>query len=141
MYTQFNTGQRKQQPSMDRWLSFGGITTITNEPDIPWAPTNQYRDNADIEWIDTKVQDKTNMNMYKPPPTRLEQGSLPDAPALAMYTSDFNSWHMTGEKRCQTKMAPSWQTGPPQLTRCSSIAQRSPTHSSPDTGIPKLTQT
>ena len=39
VHTQFNTEQKvttefpdKQQPSMDRWLSFGGITTITNEP-------------------------------------------------------------------------------------------------------------
>ena len=79
----------------------------------------------------------TIMNVYKPPPTRLEQGSLPDAPAPAVYVRDFNSWHTDWGY----KMAPSWQTGPPQLMQCSSMTRSSPTHSSPDAGILKKKNT
>ena len=39
------------------------------------------------------VQETTVVNVYKPPPSRLEQGSLPDSPAPAVYAGDFNCWH------------------------------------------------
>ncbi|XP_038075621.1 uncharacterized protein LOC119743290 [Patiria miniata] len=49
-------------------------------------------DDAETEWIATKVQETTVVNVYKPPPSRLDQGSLPDVPAPALYAGDFNSW-------------------------------------------------
>ena len=33
------------------------------------------------------------MNFYKPPPSKLRPGSLPDAPAPAVYAGDFNCWN------------------------------------------------
>ena len=33
------------------------------------------------------------MNVYKPPTNKLQPGSLPDAPAPAVYAVDFNCWN------------------------------------------------
>ena len=55
--------------------------------------TSQSTDNATVEWISTKVDDNTIINIYKPPPSRLEPTSIPDVPAPAIYAGDFNSNH------------------------------------------------
>ena len=69
-----------------------GLATFIKE-DVSWSPAGQCRDEAEIEWIATMVQETTVVNVYKPPPSRLEQGSLPDSPAPAVYAGDFNCWH------------------------------------------------
>ena len=70
-------------------------------------------DNAEVEWIATKVQETIVVNVYKPPPSRLEQCSLPDSPAPAVYAGDFNSWTPTGGTSTPPKMASSCQSGSP----------------------------
>lgn len=69
-----------------------GTATFIKEA-VSWSPAGQCCDDAEVEWIATKVQDTTVVNVYKPPPSRLEQGRLPDFPAPAVYAGDFNSWH------------------------------------------------
>ena len=61
--------------------------------DVSWSHVAQSADEAEVEWITTKVQDTTVVNVYKPPPSRLVQVSLPDVTAPALYAGDFNSRH------------------------------------------------
>ena len=45
-------------------------------------------------WVDHHKSARNHcVNVYKPPPSRLEQCSLPDSTAPAVYAGDFNSWH------------------------------------------------
>ena len=61
--------------------------------DMAWSAVGQSPESTEIEWITTKAQDITFVNIYKPPPSRLIPSSLPDVPAPAMYAGDFNSHH------------------------------------------------
>ena len=61
--------------------------------DATWTAVSQSVDDAELEWIAINVQDTTIVNVYKPPPCRLVQGSLPDVPTPALYAGDFNSRH------------------------------------------------
>lgn len=61
--------------------------------DIAWSAVAQSTEDAEVEWITTKVQDTTIVTIYKPPPGRLYPISLPDAPASAVYAGAFNSHH------------------------------------------------
>jgi len=67
-----------------------GLATFIKD-DVPWSPAGQSEDDVEVEWIATKLQESTVVNVYKPPPSRLEQDSLPDVPAPAVYAGDFNS--------------------------------------------------
>ena len=69
-----------------------GLATFIRD-DVQWTPIDQCREDAEVEWIATKVQETTVVNIYKPPTSRLEQGSFPDHPAPVVYAGDFNSWH------------------------------------------------
>ena len=61
--------------------------------DVPWSPAGQCAPVAMVEWTTTKVQEMTVVNVYKPPPNKLQPGSLLDAPAPAVYAGDFNCWN------------------------------------------------
>ena len=61
--------------------------------DIPWSPADQCAPDAMVEWTATKVLETTVVNVCKPPPNKLQPGSLPHAPAPAVYTGDFNCWN------------------------------------------------
>ena len=69
-----------------------GIATFVRS-DIGWSALRQSPPNADTEWIATKVQETTVVNVYKPPPTRLSPTSLPVYAAPAVYAGDFNCHH------------------------------------------------
>ena len=58
--------------------------------DVPWSPAGQCAPDAMVKWTATNVQEMTIMNVYKPPPNKLQPGSLPDATAPAVYDSNFN---------------------------------------------------
>lgn len=60
---------------------------------MAWPPIAQSAEDAEVEWITTKVQGTIIVNIYKPPPSRLVPTSLPDVPAPAVYAGDFNSHH------------------------------------------------
>ena len=60
--------------------------------DVPWSPAGQCAPDTVVEWTATKVQETTVVNVYKPPPSKLQPGSLLDAPAPAVYAGDFNCW-------------------------------------------------
>ena len=68
-----------------------GLATFIQDG-MPWTPAGQCSDAAEVEWIATKVQETTVVNVYKPPRSILEQASLPDAPVPAVYAGDFNCW-------------------------------------------------
>ena len=48
-----------------------GLATFIQDG-VPWTPAGQRSDAAEVEWIATKVQETTVVNVYKPPPSRLE---------------------------------------------------------------------
>ena len=70
-----------------------GLATFVKEK-VPWKSISQSTGDAAVEWITTTVAETTIVNIYKPPPNRLEQTSLPDVPAPAIYAGDFNSHHI-----------------------------------------------
>ena len=45
---------------------------------------------ANLEWLSTRIQTTTVVNVYKPPPSVLSTSDLPIAPAPAIYAGDFN---------------------------------------------------
>ena len=114
-----------------------GLATFIQDG-VPWTPAGQCSDAAEVEWIATKVQETTVVNVYKPPPSRLEQASLPDAPAPAVYAGDFNCW--LTDWGSPTMMASPWQNGHPPPMPCSCSTQRRPTRSFQGAGIPRPTQ-
>ncbi|TKS82867.1 hypothetical protein D9C73_016976 [Collichthys lucidus] len=61
--------------------------------DMGWSAAGQSPEGAEIEWIATKVQNTTIVNIYKPPPSRLIPSSRLDVPAPTGYAGDFNSHH------------------------------------------------
>ena len=69
-----------------------GLATFIKDG-VPWLPASQCTPDAKVEWIATKVQETIVVNVYKPPPSRLQPDSLPDIPAPAIYAGDFNCWH------------------------------------------------
>ena len=70
-----------------------GLATFVRN-NVPWTPVSQSTDDATVEWISTKVAENTIINIYKPPPSRLEPTSIPDVPAPAIYAGDFNCRHI-----------------------------------------------
>ena len=69
-----------------------GLATFIRD-NVPWSPASQCAPDAVVEWIATKVHETTVVNVYKPPPSKLQPGSLPDTPAPAVYAGDFNCWN------------------------------------------------
>ena len=77
----------------------GLVTFVKN--DIKWALTEESPEDAAVEWLTITIHDTTIVNIYKHPPIRFEQSSLPDAPAPAIYAGDFNmSYTDGGYKSC-----------------------------------------
>lgn len=70
-----------------------GLATFVRN-NLSWTATGQSPPGSSIEWLSTKVQTTTVVNVYKPPPSMLTMASLPPAPAPAIYAGDFNCQHI-----------------------------------------------
>ena len=65
-----------------------GMATFVRK-DMAWSAAGQSPEGAEIEWINTKVQDTSIINIYKPPPSRLVPSSLPDVPPPCLVRRRF----------------------------------------------------
>ena len=69
-----------------------GVATFVRT-EISWSATSQSPPGSNIEWLVTKIQETSVVNVYKPPPSELSATSLPSVPAPAIYAGDFNCQH------------------------------------------------
>ena len=72
-----------------------GMATFVRN-DMAWSAIGKSPERAEVEWITTKVQGITIVNIYKPPLSRLIPSSLPDVPAPAVYAGDLNNQYRMG---------------------------------------------
>ena len=69
-----------------------GMATFVRS-DLSWTATGQSPPGASLEWMSTRIQTTTVVNVYKPPPSVLSTSALPITPAPAIYAGDFNCQH------------------------------------------------
>ncbi|KAL7864615.1 hypothetical protein AOLI_G00160350 [Acnodon oligacanthus] len=69
-----------------------GMATFVRER-LSWSATSQSPPGCNIEWLVTKIQETSVVNVYKAPLTALTIASLPSVPAPAIYAGDFNCQH------------------------------------------------
>ena len=69
-----------------------GIATFVRS-DLGWTATGQSPPNASVEWLSTRIQATSVVNVYKPPPSTLTVSALPLVQAPAIYAGDFNCQH------------------------------------------------
>ena len=61
--------------------------------ELSWTAISQSPPGSNIEWLVTKIQETSVVNVYKPPPSVLTASSLPSVTAPAIYAGDFNCQH------------------------------------------------
>ena len=61
--------------------------------ELSWTAISQSPLGSNIEWLVTKIQQTSVVNVYKPPPSVLTASSLPSVTAPAIYAGDFNCQH------------------------------------------------
>ncbi|KAI4820443.1 hypothetical protein KUCAC02_028420 [Chaenocephalus aceratus] len=69
-----------------------GVATFVRT-EISWSASSQSPPCSNIEWLVTKIQETSVVNVYKPPPSELSTTSLPPITAPAIYAGDFNCQH------------------------------------------------
>ncbi|KAI4816544.1 hypothetical protein KUCAC02_008867 [Chaenocephalus aceratus] len=69
-----------------------GVATFVRT-EISWSASSQSPPGSNIEWLVTKIQETSVVNVYKPPPSELSTTSLPSITAPAIYAGDFNCQH------------------------------------------------
>ncbi|KAI4829269.1 hypothetical protein KUCAC02_023323 [Chaenocephalus aceratus] len=69
-----------------------GVATFVRT-EISWSASSQSPPGSNIEWLVTKIQETSVVNVYKPPPSELSTTSLPPITAPAIYAGDFNCQH------------------------------------------------
>ena len=77
-----------------------GLATFIRQ-DIDWSLEAQSPPDSPTEWLAVKVLGVNIINVYKPPPVRLTNSSLPSYAAPCLYAGDFNCQHTDwGYSRC-----------------------------------------
>ncbi|KAJ4939497.1 hypothetical protein JOQ06_028945, partial [Pogonophryne albipinna] len=61
-----------------------GVATFVRT-EISWSASSQSPPGSNIEWLVTKIQETSVVNVYKPPPSELSTTSLPSITAPAIY--------------------------------------------------------
>ena len=61
-----------------------GMATLVRE-ELSWTATSQSPPGCNMEWLVSKIEETSVVNVYKPPPTALTVSSLPPVPAPAIY--------------------------------------------------------
>ena len=61
---------------------------------LKWTLVDQSPTTSETEWLCVDVDDYRIVNVYKPPPTRLQASDFPVLPYPAFYAGDFNSPHV-----------------------------------------------
>ena len=64
---------------------------------LKWTLFDQSPPISEIEWVYIDVDGYKIVNIYKPPPTRLQVSELSALQHPCLYTCDFNCQHMNGD--------------------------------------------
>ena len=79
-----------------------GLATFVHER-LNWTLVDQSQATSETEWLCVDVDGYKIVNVYKPPPTRLQTSDLPVLPHPCLYAGDFNSPHVHwGYNTCST---------------------------------------
>ena len=70
-----------------------GLATFVHER-LKWILIDQSPPTSEIEWVCVDVDNYKIVNVYKPPPTRMQASDLPAFPHLCLYADDFNCHHV-----------------------------------------------
>ena len=70
-----------------------GLATFVHER-LKWILIDQSSPTSEIEWVCVDVDDYKIINVYKPPPTRMQASDLPAFPHPCFYAGDFNCHHV-----------------------------------------------
>ena len=70
-----------------------GLATFVHER-LKWILIDQSPPTSEIEWVCVDVDNYKIVNVYKPPPTRMQASDLPAFPHPCLYAGDFNCHHV-----------------------------------------------
>ena len=70
-----------------------GLATFVHER-LQWILFDQSPSTSEIEWVCVDVDGYKIVNIYKPPPMRLQASDLPVFPHSCLYAGDFNCQHI-----------------------------------------------
>ena len=70
-----------------------GLATFVHER-LKWILIDQSPPTSEIEWVCVDVDNYKVVNVYKPPPTRMQASDLPAFPHPCLYAGDFNCHHV-----------------------------------------------
>ena len=70
-----------------------GLATFVHER-LKWILIDQSPLTSEIEWVCVDVDNYKIVNVYKPPPTRMQASDLPAFPHPCLYAGDFNCHHV-----------------------------------------------
>ena len=70
-----------------------GLATFVHER-LKWILIDQAPPTSEIEWVCVDVDNYKIVNVYKPPPTRMQASNLPAFPHPCLYAGDFNCHHV-----------------------------------------------
>ena len=107
---------------------------------VSWSHVAQSADEAEVDWITTKVQDTTVVNVYKPPPSRLS-ASVAARCYRAQLCKPATSTAVTQTGGTTTPTRTSWSSGHPPSTPLCYLTPKSQAHFTLLAGIVTLTQT
>ena len=66
---------------------------------LKWTFVDQSPATSETEWLCMDVDECRIVNVYKPPPTRLQASDLPMFPHSVLYAGDFNCPHVNWDYR------------------------------------------
>jgi len=70
-----------------------GLATFVHER-LEWSLVDQSPDQSETEWLCVDVAVCKNVNVYKPPRSRLIPTTIPTFPHPSLYVGDFNCQHV-----------------------------------------------
>ena len=70
-----------------------GLATFVHER-LKWILIDQSPPTSEIEWVCVDVDNYKIVNVYKPPPTRMQASDLPAFSHPCLYAGDFNCHHV-----------------------------------------------
>ena len=100
-----------------------GLATFVHER-LQWSLYDQSPMTSETEWLCVDVDGYKIVNIYKPPPTRLQVSDLPVFPHPCLYAGDFNSPPLTGATIAATLMESASWPGQTPTTLPFSITQK-----------------
>ena len=79
-----------------------GLATFVHDR-LKWTFVDQSSATLEVEWLCVDVDGYRMVNVYEPPPTRLQAFDLPLFPHPVLYAGDFNGSHVNWS--CRTSSA------------------------------------